>query len=41
MDTTLSFLVTSADSVPTLAGRPGWRVVPAVREGRFVRVHGS
>lgn len=34
-------LVTSTDSVPTFARRPEWLVVPAVRERRFVRVHGS
>lgn len=34
-------LTTSTDSVPAVARRPEWRVVPAVREGRFVRVHGS
>lgn len=34
-------LVTSADSVPAVALRAEWRVVPAVRQQRFVRVHGS
>lgn len=34
-------LTTSADSVPAMASRSEWRVVPAVRERRFVRVHGS
>ena len=34
-------LITSADSIPALVGRPEWQVVPAVRERRFVRVHGS
>jgi len=34
-------LVTSADSVPAVARRPEWQAVGAVRERRFVRVHGS
>lgn len=34
-------LVTSADSTPAISARPEWAVVPAVRERRFVRVHGS
>jgi len=34
-------LLTSRDSVPAFAARPEWRVVPAVRDRRFVRVHGS
>jgi ABC-type Fe3+-hydroxamate transport system substrate-binding protein len=34
-------LTTSLDSVPAVATRPEWRVVSAVREQRFVRVHGS
>lgn len=34
-------LVTSRDSVPAFASRAEWSVIPAVRERRFVRVHGS
>jgi len=34
-------LVTSADSLPAVASRAEWRVVPAVHDQRFVRVHGS
>jgi iron complex transport system substrate-binding protein len=34
-------LSTSTDSIPAVARRPEWRVVPAVREGRFIRVTGS
>lgn len=34
-------LVTSRDSVPAFAARPEWAGVAAVRERRFVRVHGS
>jgi len=34
-------LVTSADSLPAVARRPEWQAVDAVRERRFVRVHGS
>lgn len=34
-------LVTGTDSIPAFARRPEWAVVPAVRDRRFVRVHGS
>jgi hypothetical protein len=35
-------LITAEDSaVPGWAGRPEWRVVPAVRDHRFIRIHGS
>jgi ABC-type Fe3+-hydroxamate transport system substrate-binding protein len=34
-------LVTSRDSVPAFAARPEWAGVAAVRDRRFVRVHGS
>lgn len=34
-------LVTGTDSVPAFASRPEWAVVPAVRDRRFLRVHGS
>lgn len=34
-------LTTSADSIPAVAGRPEWQAVSAVRERRFLRVHGS
>lgn len=34
-------LLTALDSVPAFAGRPEWGAVAAVRERRFVRVHGS
>lgn len=34
-------LVTSADSLPAVAQRPEWQAVDAVRQRRFVRVHGS
>ncbi len=34
-------LVTGADSIPAFARRPEWTVVPAVRDHRFLRVHGS
>lgn len=34
-------LVTGTDSVPAFARRPEWTVVPAVRDRRFLRVHGS
>jgi ABC-type Fe3+-hydroxamate transport system substrate-binding protein len=34
-------LITSTDSIPAVARRPEWRVVPAVRDGRFIRVTGS
>ena len=33
-------LVTSIEE-PAIAGRVEWRVVPAVRDRRFLRVHGS
>ncbi|HEU4570616.1 MAG TPA: helical backbone metal receptor [Gemmatimonadales bacterium] len=35
------FILTTGDSLPAFATRPEWQVVPAVRERRFVRVHGS
>jgi len=34
-------LTTSLDSVPPVAGRVEWQAVDAVRDRRFVRVHGS
>lgn len=34
-------ILTTAAEAPTLAQRPEWRVLRAVRERRFVRVHGS
>jgi iron complex transport system substrate-binding protein len=33
-------LVTGSDE-PAIAAQPEWRVVPAVRDRRFLRVHGS
>ena len=34
-------IFTTADELPGFADRPEWRVVPAVRERRFLRVNGS
>ena len=34
-------LILTLDVAPTIAGRPEWQVVRAVREGHFLRVHGS
>lgn len=34
-------LVTTLDNLPGFARRAEWQVIPAVRDGRFVRVHGS
>jgi iron complex transport system substrate-binding protein len=34
-------ILTTGDSLPRIARRPEWRVVPAVRDQRFVRVHGT
>jgi ABC-type Fe3+-hydroxamate transport system substrate-binding protein len=34
-------LVTGTDSLPAFARRAEWRVVPAVRDRRFIRVQGS
>lgn len=35
------FILTTSDAVPAIANRPEWRVVPAVREKRFLHVEGS
>jgi iron complex transport system substrate-binding protein len=34
-------ILTTGDSLPRIVTRPEWRVVPAVRDRRFVRVHGT
>lgn len=34
-------IFTTAEGPSAFAGRPEWQVVPAVREKRFLRVHGS
>jgi len=35
------FILVSSEGEPEVAGRPEWRAVRAVRERRFLRVHGS
>lgn len=35
------FVLVTATDEPAIAGRVEWRVVPAVRDRRFLRVHGS
>ena len=35
------FVLSSSAEDPAIAGRPEWRVVPAVRERRFLKIHGS
>ncbi len=35
------FILISSGGEPEIAGRPEWRAVRAVRERRFLRVHGS
>jgi iron complex transport system substrate-binding protein len=35
------FILISSEGEPEIAGRPEWRAVRAVRERRFLRVHGS